>query len=93
MRHLAILAAFAFGCGVKSKKTTYVDPDAYGAVEGTGLEARDVRAVADEMARELLASSALSGFEGTPRVAILSLKNRSRFLIDQGILTALITSA
>lgn len=91
MRHAALLAALAFGCGVKSKKTTYVDPDAYGAVEGTGLEARDVRAVADQMARELLASPALTGFEGTPRVAILSLKNRSRFLIDQGILTSLIT--
>ncbi len=91
MRAVALLAVLALGCGVKSKKTTYVDPDAYGAVEGTGLEARDVRAVADQMARELLASPSVTGFEGTPRVAVLSLKNRSRFLIDQGILTTLIT--
>ncbi len=91
MRAVALLAVLALGCGVKSKKTTYVDPDAYGAVEGTGLEARDVRAVADQMARELLASPSVTGFEGTPRVAVLPVKNRSRFLIDQDIFTTQIT--
>ena len=79
------------GCGVKTKKTTYVDPDAYGAVEGTGLEARDVRAVSRQMAEELLVSSAVQGFEGAPRIAVLPVKNRSRFLIDQEIFTTLIT--
>lgn len=92
---LTILAAatlFAVGCATRTKKTTYVDPDSYGAVEGTGLEARDVRAVADKMARELLGSPAIQGFEGgPPRVALLQVKNRSRFLIDQDILTTLIT--
>ena len=79
------------GCATKTKRTTYVDPDAYGAVEGTGLEARDVRAVADQMARELLSSPVVQGFEGAPRIALLKVKNRSRFLIDQDILTTLIT--
>ena len=79
------------GCGVKSKKTTYVDPDAYGAVEGTGLEARDVRAVARQMSEELLVSPVLASFNGVPRVAVLPVKNRSRFLVDQEIFTTIIT--
>lgn len=92
LKHLAAVALLATGCATKTKRTTYVDPDAYGAVEGTGLEARDVRAVADQMARELLTSPAIQGFEGgAPRIALLKVKNRSRFLIDQDILTTLIT--
>lgn len=78
-------------CGVKSKKTTYVDPDAYGAVEGTGLEARDVRGVARQMAEEILVSPVLAAHDGVPRIAVLPVKNRSRFLVDQEIFTTLIT--
>ncbi len=85
------LALSLTGCGVKTKKTTYVDPDAYGAVEGTGLEARDVRAVARQMAEELLVSPTIQSFEGAPRLAVLPVKNRSRFLVDQEIFTTLIT--
>jgi PBP1b-binding outer membrane lipoprotein LpoB len=85
------LALLLAACGVKTKKTTYVDPDAYGAVEGTGLEARDLRAVADSMARELLASPSIQSFDGAPRIAVLPLKNRSRFLIDQELLSTLVT--
>jgi PBP1b-binding outer membrane lipoprotein LpoB len=88
---LAAVALLAMGCATKTKRTTYVDPDAYGAVEGTGIEARDIRAVADQMARELLGSPAVQGFEGAPRIALLKVKNRSRFLVDQDILTTLIT--
>lgn len=91
MTPIAALTLLVMGCATRTKRTTYVDPDAYGAVEGTGLEARDVRAVADQMAREMLGSPVIQGFEGTPRVALLKVKNRSRFLIDQDILTTLIT--
>jgi len=93
MRGLILFGAavLAMGCGVKTKKTTYVDPDAYGAVEGTGIEARDVRAVARQMATDLLASSSINAFEGAPRIAVIPVKNRSRFLIDQDIFTTLIT--
>lgn len=92
LRHLVlVLLTLVVGCGVKTKKTTYVDPDAYGSVEGTGIEARDVRAVATQMATELMGSPAISGFEGAPRIAVLPVKNRSRFLVDQEIFTTLIT--
>ena len=83
---LAVAAALV-GC---SKKAKYVDPDAESRVEGTGIESRDVRAVAAEMTSELLASPALAD-QKAPRVAVLPVENRSRFLIDAGILTTLIT--
>ena len=73
-------------------KTRYIDPDAMSKVEGTGIEARDMRATASEMARDLLASKAISNFSGVPRVAVLKIKNRTRFVIDQEIISALITN-
>ena len=92
-RLLVLGAAFgiASGCAVKTKQTTYVDPDAYGAVEGTGIEARDVRTVVQEMSRGILSASIINDFNGTPRIAVLDMKNRSRFLIDQAIFTTQIT--
>ena len=86
-----LIASITLGCAVKTTQTTYVNPDSYGAVEGTGIEARDVRAVSDQMARGLMASPVLDAFEGVPRIAVLPVKNRSRFLIDQEIFTTLIT--
>lgn len=86
-----LLAASLLACGAKTKKTTYVDPDAYSGVEGTGIEARDVRTVARQMAEELLASPAVVGRTDAPRVSVAPVKNRSRFLIDQEIFTTLIT--
>lgn len=91
MRTWMLAALLTAGCGIKTTKTTYVDPDSYGAVEGTGIEARDVRAVSQQMARDLLASPAVTNFAGAPRVAVIPVKNRSRFLIDQDIFTTLIT--
>ena len=86
-----LVAALLSGCATKTKKATYVDPDAYGEVEGTGIEARDVRAVASQMGREMLGSAPIQAFEGTPRIAVMPVTNRSRFLVDQEIFTTLIT--
>ena len=83
-----VLATVATGC---AKKAKYVDPDAESRVEGTGMEARDIRAVANQMSTELLASPALAKRETPPRVAVMPVENRSRFLIDAEILTTLIT--
>lgn len=83
-----VLAAVASGC---QKKAKYVDPDAESRVEGTGMEARDIRAVAAQMATELLAAPALANQGSPPRIAVLPVENRSRFLIDAEILTTLIT--
>jgi len=85
---LAAALVLAAGC---SKKAKYIDPDAPSKVEGTGIESRDIRVVVDEMAGELLASTPIQKFEGTPRLAVMDVENRSRFLIDADIFTTLIT--
>ena len=86
-----LLAAGLLGTAGCNKKAKYIDPDAEAKVEGTGLESRDVRAVVEEMTKELLASRSIATFKGVPRVAVLPVENRTRFLIDQDIFTTLIT--
>jgi PBP1b-binding outer membrane lipoprotein LpoB len=76
------------GCAHRAK---YVDPDAVSKVEGTGLEARDLRAVAGEMTVQLLGSPAVAAHEGPARVAILPIENRTRFLIDPEIVGTLVS--
>jgi PBP1b-binding outer membrane lipoprotein LpoB len=89
----ATLLALVLGLCVSTgcnKKARYVDPDARSKVEGTGIEARDVRAVVDQMSTELIGSNLIKQFEGVPRMAVMPVENRSRFLIDQEIFTTLI---
>jgi penicillin-binding protein activator len=92
LRHAGLLAVLSLtvigGC---SKRARYVDPDAVTKVEGTGIESRDLRAVAQQMARDLLAHPFLTKWESPPRLAVLPVENRSRFLIDQEIFTTLLT--
>lgn len=87
-----VLAVLVLGAGC-NKRAKYVDPDALSKVEGTGIESRDMRTVADQMTSELLKSPTLAAWQGAapPRVAVIPVENRSRFLIDQDILTTLIT--
>ncbi len=88
---LALCLGLLFAPGCK-KKAKYVDPDAESRVEGTGIEARDVRGAAQQMTTDLLASPMFSAEQATaPRLAVLPVENRSRFLIDVDILTTLIT--
>ncbi len=87
---VALIAALFVTAGC-SKKAKYIDPDAPAKVEGTGIESRDIRVVVDQMAGELLTSGPIQKFDGTPRVAVLDVENRSRFLIDADIFTTLIT--
>ena len=91
VRTTLLAAVLAAGCAHKAK---YVDPDAESRVEGTGIESRDMRAVADQMTAELIASPVLATWAdkgNAPRIAVIPVENRSRFLIDQDIITTLIT--
>ncbi|HHO53759.1 MAG TPA: hypothetical protein ENK18_23525 [Deltaproteobacteria bacterium] len=92
MRTLFITAVAALtlvtGC---SKKAKYIDPAARSKVEGTGIEARDVQVVVAEMSEALIGALQITGSESPPRVAVMPVENRSRFLIDQEIFTTLIT--
>lgn len=89
IRHaLLLLTVLGAGC---HKKAKYVDPDAESRVEGTGIEARDVRGASQQMTSDLLASPVFANLSTPPRIAVLPVENRSRFLIDVDILTTLIT--
>jgi PBP1b-binding outer membrane lipoprotein LpoB len=77
------------GCGPKRARTISVEERA--RLEGTGLEARDMRAVATQMATALLATPEIAMAATAPRIAVMPVKNRSRFLIDQEILNTLLT--
>lgn len=90
--HLAVLTVLLLA-GCAARRARYVDPDARSRVEGTGIEARDLRTVADQMTAEILASPSIASWsgDGPPRVAVFPVQNRSRFLIDQDILTSLIS--
>ncbi len=87
VRSLFLLAAL----GACSKKAKYVDPDVEARVEGTGIESRDVRAVVGEMTTQLLQRPEIAGATTAPRIAVLPIDNRSRFLIDGDILATMIT--
>lgn len=87
---LAICGALLLSMGACRKKAKSIDPDERARVEGTGIESRDVRAVVAQMNTELLASGALAK-GAPPKVAVLPVENRSRFLIDQDIFTTLLT--
>ena len=88
--HAALATMLLVSVGACRKKARTIDPDARSRVEGTGIESRDVRAVVEQMKTELLASGAL--VKGNPpKVAVLPVENRSRFLIDQDIFTTLLT--
>ena len=86
---VALMSLTLAACGPRRAKT--IDPDERGRVEGTGIEARDMRAAASQMVVELLASPSVTQASAPPRIAVLPVKNRSRFLIDQEILTTLFT--
>ena len=95
MSHTLLRTAVLIGVVLVSgpacrKKARAIDPDAEARVEGTGIESRDVRAVVAQMKSELLASGALK-VGSPPKLAVLPVENRSRFLIDQDIFTTLIT--
>lgn len=90
MTRIALTIALVMSVGCKHK-AKYIDPDAESKVEGTGIESRDMRAVANQMATELMASPALATSNALPRIAVLPIENRSRFLIDANIITTLIT--
>ena len=90
MLPLFLAAALISGAGC-SKKASYISPDADSKVEGTGIESRDIRDIVEVMTAELLASNSIASFDGAPRVAVLPVENRTRFLIDQDIFTTLIT--
>jgi hypothetical protein len=52
---------------------------------GTGFESQDIATVADRMAREILTTPEIANAKGVPRIALLPVKNETRFPINKDI--------
>ncbi len=64
---------------------TEMRADEKGFVAGTGIESQDLVTVADKMARELIALPQFNNARGVPRIALLPVKNETRFAINKEI--------
>ena len=91
MRRFTVWVAFAVclvflagGCPERSG-SVYVHPDT--PTKGTGPDPTDIRSVVQRMTRSLLGIPELAGAEGRPRIALLPVKNRTRFRIDAELFT------
>lgn len=67
-----------------------VDPDVDDGVGGGGTESQDVRAMAEIMARDLLAEAPLDASAGTPTLHILALDNSASHPIDKKMVVEMI---
>jgi len=73
----------ALGC----TRSAYVNLDEPDVLGGTGIDSQDVRTVAQEMSRDLLRADAIAQAEEKPVVALLPVRNETRFRIDTDIMT------
>jgi PBP1b-binding outer membrane lipoprotein LpoB len=82
---LTLSVALIALAGCKSGGTKRVDPDVDDKLGGTGLDSADARTIGDWMARSLLEHTAGSVPKGST-VALLEVRNNTRFFIDTEIL-------
>lgn len=87
---IALAGAFALvaGCasGVKNPSgvpVTRLNPDEQGFVAGTGIESQDLVAVADKMARSILAIPQIANAPTPPVVVLDPVENKTRFPINK----------
>ena len=83
---LAIICLGAFVCA-GCTRSAYVNPDEPDVLGGTGIDSQDVRTVAQEMARDLVGAEVIASAEGKPVIALLPVRNESRFRVDTDIMT------
>jgi PBP1b-binding outer membrane lipoprotein LpoB len=90
---LLLVAALLSGCATTADEigrlVTRVDPTKQSSVAGTGIESNNILEVADKMVRSMLKSPAIALAENPPTIALLSIKNNTRFPINKRIFLAL----
>ncbi len=86
---LLTLPLFMFGCAtLETSHTRTILPDEDDNLGGTGIESTDIRTVARKMAVSILEVPEIAKAQGTaPKIALLPVKNSTRFLINQDIFT------
>lgn len=83
--------ALITGCasnGVKNPSgvpVTEMKADERGFVAGTGIESQDMVAVTDKMARSILGVPEIANATTTPRIALLSINNDTRFPVNKDV--------
>lgn len=67
----------------------YVDTHVQGPVSGVGVESQDIEAMADKMARDLLATPEIAGRTIAPRIVLddSDMQNRGSQAFDKGMIT------
>jgi len=92
-RSMIILVVFCLfllaGCTtVETSYTKTIQPDQDDGLGGTGIEATDIRTVSRKMAASILEVPQISRVQGAaPKVALLPVKNSTRFIINKDIFT------
>ncbi|WP_331011786.1 penicillin-binding protein activator LpoB [Sphingomonas sp.] len=92
---LATLVAAATGVPLEARKsdrattTRTLDPSSQGIVSGVGIEGADIVAMADQMMRDMLATSALAGRAVAPQIIVDAeyFSNESSQRINKNIIT------
>lgn len=82
---LCILSSACATSRYSSSHSTTILPDADDGLGGTGIEAIDIRTVARKMAVSILDIPEIMNASGIPRIALLPVKNSTRFIINKDI--------
>ncbi|MCK4883122.1 MAG: penicillin-binding protein activator LpoB [Spirochaetes bacterium] len=86
---LALICVFCSACAstrVTSHSNTIL-PDQDDGLGGSGIESTDIRTVSRRMAESIIDIPEIANAEGAPRVALLPVKNSTRFIINKDIFT------
>lgn len=83
-----ILAVGILGCAKEESSVSYVDPNAQGAVAGTGIESQDISAAAQKAAQSILSHPAIASAPQAPVVFITAVTNKSASPIDTSLYTS-----
>ena len=92
MRHSILITGaiclFLAGCStVQTSYTRTIQPDQDDELGGTGIESTDIRTVSRKMAASILNVPQIMNAQGSPKVALLPVKNSTRFIINKDIFT------
>lgn len=93
MKYLSVLLLILLSLGLTSCTTVPVShsrtilPDNDDNLGGTGIESTDILTVARKMALSILEVPEIMRANGVPRIALLPVKNNTRFIINKDIFT------
>jgi PBP1b-binding outer membrane lipoprotein LpoB len=87
---LFLFPLFLIGCATMSTETSHtrsILPDEDDNLGGSGIESTDIRTVARKMAVSILEVPEIAKAQKAPKIALLPVKNSTRFLIDRDMFT------